>query len=469
METLPVILSRFTPIAGRYRPRRTTPLGGGFCLLAIVLLTACGFQSPRVEEAGPSVRSGPLESRVPIVLLPGVNREVARVLRGGTLAPFSVLALPTDRQALAAVSDPRFPGEGSASRLPGVLDRELRGVAVRGLQPLVDHLVRKAGYVRGNPDQPRDKDYPENSPEVRAERSRAASLFVLYYDWRRDVAANACVLADRIAGIRAATGADRVLLAGHSLGGVVARYYLRYGGSDAVWGGACPLQAVPAGGPSDALGPGAVDRAVFVGAPHRGSAQAFRALLEDFSLFGVVSLGMRDAVVTMPMVWSMLPFPTSDGAVPILASLQGDEEVPLFSLRTWTDRGWLDIGPGEADRLPFVEAMLARARGLQARMAGRHPEEERVRRLNVGSDCRPTLARAIVTEGKPLEFVGWRRTNHPLFERATVPGDGVVSAESALTLPSSPTLTTLAVCSGHSSYLEDPALLERVSDFLLKR
>jgi pimeloyl-ACP methyl ester carboxylesterase len=404
---------------------------------------------------------------VPIILLPGVNREVARVLRGGSLAPFSGLALHTDRQAVAAVSDPRFPGDGSAAvEMPGFLDRELRGVAVRGLQPLVDRLVRHGGYVRGDPDRPRDKSYPENPPELRTDRSRAASLFVLYYDWRRDVTANACILADRVARVRAATGADRVLLVGHSLGGVIARYYLRYGGGDAVWGGNCPLHSVPGGGTPDAPGAEKVARAVFLGAPHRGSAQAFRALLEDFALFGVVNLGMRDAVVTMPVVWSMLPFPDADGKVPILEGRDGEEALPLFSLRTWTERGWLRIGPGEGDRLPFVEAMLARATGLQARMAGRQLEEERVRRLNVGSDCRPTLARALLGEGERLEFLGRGQSGHPLFARVTQPGDGVVSAESALGLLPSPTLTSLAVCSSHSGYLEDPAILERVVDFL---
>jgi len=434
-----------------------------------LLATACTPEPPpRHDGAGSPVRLDPPGSRLPILLLPGVNREVARVLRGGTLAPFSTLTLRTDRQALAAISDPRFPGDGSAaSRLPERLDRELRGTAVRGLQPLVDRLIGGDGYARGNPDRPLDKDYPENPPSVRTDRSRPASLFVLYYDWRRDLAANACVLADRIGKIRASTGSDRVLLVGHSLGGVLARYYLRYGGRDAVSGGVCPLQADPGGGAGESRTAG-VARAVFVGAPHRGSAQAFRALLEDFSLFGVVSLGLRDAAVTMPVSWSLLPFAESDGTVPILVGPQGEERVPLFSLRTWTERGWLDIGPGEAERLPFVEAMLNRAVALQGRMAGRHPEEERVRRLTVGSDCRPTLARAIVEENAALSFVGWGRSVHPLFDRATVPGDGVVGAESALGLPDSPTLTTLAVCSRHNGYLEEPQVLERVRAFLLE-
>ncbi len=403
---------------------------------------------------------------LPVVLLPGVNREVARVLRGGALAPFAGLALRTDSRALAALGDPRFPGGNTAATaLPAHLDRELRGVAVRGLQPLVDHLIRSQGYVRGNPDQPLDKDYPENPADLRADRARGASLFVHYYDWRRDVAENACVLAERIARIRAATGADRVLLVGHSLGGVIARYYLRYGGRDVMRGRECPLENPEGRGPLNEPGARRVAGAVFLGTPHRGTTQAFRALLEDFHLFGVLAVGLRDAVLTMPMAWELLPSPDSQGSVPLLVDRDGVERVPLYAMRTWLERGWLDLGPGEASLAAFVEAVLSRAASFQAHMAGRNPAEDSVRRLTVGGECRPTLARAIVDDGR-LEFVGWEQSNQPLFAQATMPGDGVVSAQSALDLPPASTLTSLTTCSRHSSYLDDPATLERTTEFL---
>lgn len=433
-----------------------------------MLLTACGSQGSRVTEIAPVLPSQPGRPLLPIVLLPGVNREVARVLRGGALAPFSGLALRTDSEAMAALGDPRFPGGGaSAAAMPSHLDRALRGSAVRGLQPLVDHLIRTEGYVRGNPDQPSDKDYPENPADDRSDRTRAASLFVLYYDWRRDVTESACILAERIGQIRAATGAGRVLLVGHSLGGVIARYYLRYGGRDVVDGRECPLGNPAAPGTLNRPGSGAVAGAVFLAAPHRGSTQAFRALLEDFNLFGVFGLGLRDAAVTMPMVWTLLPFPDSSGRVPLIVGQDGQERIPLFAMRTWMERGWLDIGPGETSRLKFVEGMLARATAFQGRMAERNAAEDSVRRLTVGSDCRPTLARAVLTDGK-LEFVGFGRSSQPLYDEATVPGDGVVSAESAFALPPASSLTSLVTCSRHSGYLEDPALLERLTGFLIR-
>lgn len=433
----------------------------------LALLVACAPEGVRVEEARSTPTSGGVSDRVPVLLLPGVNREVARVLRGGTLAPFSGLALPTDADALGALGDPRFPeGDGSADALPAWLDRELRGTAARGLQPLVDRLVRDEGYVRGNPDDPRDKDYPENGPVLRADRTRAGSLFVLYYDWRRDIPESACVLAERIGRIRRATGSERILLVGHSLGGVLARYYLRFGGQDVLGGRDCPL-GTGTGEAVNGAGADRVDRAVFLGAPHRGSVAAFRALQEDFSLFGVLGLGLREAAFTMPMAWELLPAPDDDGRVPLLLGENGEQRVALYELSTWRERGWIAGNDQSRGQLRFVEAMLARSSAFRDRMAGAHLAEDRVRRLAVASQCRPTAARAILGQGG-LEFVGWRGSDHPLAGKATVPGDGVVTAESALALTDAPTLQRTATCSRHSSYLDDPEILERVVSFLLR-
>ena len=428
------------------------------------LLAGCGQRAPRIEEA--SSRPA-LPDRTPVVLVPGVSREVGRVLRGGALVPFSALALRTDAEALAHLGDPRFPVDGTPPlALPAKLDRALRGTDVRGLQGLIDRLIRDAGYVRGDPDQPRDKDYPENAAGDRRDLARVASLFVLYYDWRRDLSESACFVARQVEQIRAATGAPRVLLVAHSLGGVVARYYVRYGGRDAMRDRDCPL--ADGAGPAAVNSPGAerVGRLVMLGAPHRGTALALRGFLQEFNLFGVLGLGVRDAVFTMPLSWQQLPFAEPDGRVPLLVGPNGEERVPLYSLRTWVERGWLPGNGNDAERLRFAEAMLARAVAFQRSMGGPHPAEEAVPRLVVAGECRPTLTRALAT-ASGVEFLARGQTDHPLFARATAPGDGVVPAESALGLPSSPTLTILTACTGHNAYLEDPEVLTRVVRFLL--
>ncbi len=439
--------------------------GAGPTLLVLGLLgclAGCGRGPSGVESQFPQRAA---LDRVPIVLVPGISREVAGVLRGGALAPFSAMALRTDAEAVANLGDPRFPADRTpAMDAPAMLDRALRGTDVRGLQGLVDHLIREEGYVRGNPDQPRDKDYPENPKSEREDRRAVASLFVIYYDWRRDLAENACVLADRIARIRAATGASRVHLVAHSYGGVVARYYLRYGGRDVVRRRDCP---VPDGQMAAINTPGAqtTDRAVLLGAPLHGSVLALRALLEDFNLFGFLALGLRDAVFTMPLSWELLPEADADGRVPLLAGINGDGRVPVYALRTWVDRGWIADGAEDPARLHFVEAMLSRSLALQKSMTGRNAAEEAVPRLVVGGDCRPTPTRALAT-ANGVHFLARDQTDHPFFSEATAPGDGVVTTESATDLPASPTLTVLTICTAHSMYVQDPDLRARVVRFL---
>lgn len=433
-------------------------------VVACCLVAACGRGVPPVEEAG---YQGPPLDRVPIVLVPGVSREVGAQLRGGTFMPFSALALRTDAEALANLGDPRFPADGGRPlEIPGRLDQALRQTEVRGLQSLLTHLIQAEGYVRGNPDRPQDKDYPENPEVFRSDRTQPASLFVLYYDWRRDLADSACILAQRIARIRARTGAIQVHLVGHSLGGVLVRYYARYGGWDAMRDRACPLSVESVGG-LNLPGAGAIGRLVTLGAPHLGSGQAFRALLQDFNLFGFVGVGLRDAVSTMPLPWQLLPIADADGRVSLLVGPAGEERVALYAPQTWIERGWLAGDLTDPERRKFLEVMLDRATTLHRRMAERNPAEDAVPRLTVGAACRPTTARALVENGK-VEFLSRADFGHPRFSQVTIPGDGIVSLESALGVPASPTLTTLTVCSSHSGYADDPTLRARITDFLLR-
>jgi pimeloyl-ACP methyl ester carboxylesterase len=449
---------------GRGRERRGARAAQIVLLVVCCLVAACGRGVTPVEEAR---YEGPALDRIPIVLVPGVSREVGAQLRGGTFMPFSALALRTDAEALANLGDPRFPADGRRPlEIPGRLDQALRQTEVRGLQSLLTHLIQAEGYLRGNPDRPRDKDYPENPEAARSDRARPASLFVLYYDWRRDLADSACILAQGIDRIRTRTGATRVHLIGHSLGGVLARYYVRYGGRDAMRDRDCPVGAGNPGAGVNAPGAAAIRRLVTLGAPHQGSGQAFRALLQDFNLFGFVGVGLRDAVSTMPLPWQLLPIAGADGRVSLLVGPAGEERVPLYAPQTWIERGWLVGDVTDPERRKFLEVMLDRAATLHRRMAEPSPAEDAVPRLAVGAACRPTTARGLMENGK-VEFLSRADVGHPRFSQVTVPGDGIVSLESALGMPASPTLTTLTVCSSHSGYVDDPALRDRIVDFLL--
>jgi pimeloyl-ACP methyl ester carboxylesterase len=94
------------------------------------------------------------------------------------------------------------------------------------------------------------------------EDQKPPTLYVFHYDWRKDNALAAKELADRIDGARAAHGdAVRVTLVAHSMGGLVARYYLESG----------DFAARP--------GLAKVARLITLATPHRGAPLALTAAL----------------------------------------------------------------------------------------------------------------------------------------------------------------------------------------------
>jgi hypothetical protein len=179
----------------------------------------------------------------------------------------------------------------------------------------------------------------------------------------------------------------------------------------------------------------------------------------------MMSIGLRHAVFTMPISWQLLPFAEADGQVPLLASANGDGRVALYAPETWIERGWLVGDPTDSERVRFVESVLARTRELHRRMAERSSAEDGISRLVVGAGCRPTLARALLQNGR-VEFLSRSQTDHPWFDRTTVPGDGVVSLTSALGVPPAPRLSSLTVCTTHNGYVDDPTVVDRIVGFL---
>jgi hypothetical protein len=172
-------------------------------------------------------------------------------------------------------------------------------------------------------------------------------------------------------------------------------------------------------------------------------------------------VGLRDAVFSMPMAWELLPFAEADGGVPLLVGSNGTERVPLFEPKGWIARGWVPGDPRDPEQRQFLETMLARSKRLHQALQEASVAEDAVPRLVVGSACRPTLARAVTQDGK-VEFLSRSDMDNPLFGRVTVQGDGVVSLDSALGIPPSPTLATMTVCTAHNAYVDDPSVTDRI-------
>ncbi len=252
------------------------------------------------------------------------------------------------------------------------------------------------------------------------------------YDWRRDLVESARRLGEALDELADSLGDPqaRFNLVGHSMGGLVARYYLRYGGAEpgpespVTWAGARRVRSL-----------------VLAAVPCSGSIPALDTLLSG-SRVGLSSTTLSVATVaSMPSLYQLLPPP---GTRP-LASLEGqllDED--LHDPETWERHGWgawaparrraaeIEEGlPEPAQFRAFATAALQRARAFHEALARPPQLPCPVPVVLMGGDCLPTLARALVggRPGTPPRFDAWTRAEARFMFEA---GDGRVTRASLL-------------------------------------
>jgi hypothetical protein len=247
---------------------------------------------------------------------------------------------------------------------------------------------------------------------------------VYTYDWRRDIVESARGLGLRLEGLAREMGdpGARFHVVGHSLGGLVARYYLRYGGAEpaedapVTWAGARRLASV-----------------VLAATPNAGSIPALGALLSGERV-GLSHTTLAASVVRrMPSVYQLLP---PAGTRPFVDPRGRLLDCDLHDPATWERFGWGPFAPASDDRRgpesAYFLAVLARARAVHAALA-RPPEKPCPVPVHaLGGDCLLTLARAVVGEappGSPPRFDARTRREQDLLYEA---GDGRVTRASAL-------------------------------------
>ena len=311
------------------------------------------------------------------------------------------------------------------------------------------------------------------------------------WDWRLDFVDAARRLEEVVERLRRARLDPelRVDLIAHSAGGLVAHYYVRYGGRDALDTAAPPAP--------DPAGHG-VDRLILIGTPSFGSIAAVQS-----AMFGKrFPLGRAgpEVLATFPGLPELFPHPRLDWMIEadgLPAALD------LYSIATWRENRVGIFSPGARERLRrrirgeaevehYIRAVssgferaLARGERFQRALAipiGRTP----VRYYVFGSGCVPTPARCLVerTDGelalrgrpeeirRPLPGVDYRA-------RMIEPGDGSVTKSSLLGLPSLvdgrpgspvfPVTAPIFVCAPHENLSSDPTFLDNLLHVLLYR
>jgi len=196
------------------------------------------------------------------------------------------------------------------------------------------------------------------------------TCFQLPYDWRRDISEASVALhelildAKHLARLNRGLGPDdevKVDVVAHSMGGLVLRYYLRYGPN--------PL---PADGSLPELtweGAEHVEQAIIIGTPNAGSVLALRQLINGVS-YAPVAPTFRPALLgTMPAVYQLMPRPRHG----VVIDSETGNPIDFLDIATWERYEWGLLDPDQ-DRvlrqlLPDVERREERLRIARDQLA----------------------------------------------------------------------------------------------------
>ena len=379
------------------------------------------------------------QERNPIIVIPGVlgsrlvdvqtNQVVWGQVGGDGIDPKSpwgarAIALPMrQQQQLASLTDHVQP----AGTLDA-LDVRFLGIPFQfnAYRDLLDAL-RIGGY--------RDAQALQSDPNG---ASHSYNSFQFAYDWRRDNVENARRLhqfilekkayieAERRKQYDSPPGPVRFDIVAHSMGGLVARYYLQYGNAD-LPGDGSKLPVTWAGAEH-------VERLVMIGTPNAGSLDAIQNLVQGETLSRFLPRYEAGILGTMPALYQLLPRSRQN---PVIA--EGDRRgVDLLDPRTWAQFRWglLDprqysvvaallnevTDPNERQQIVYehLTKCLRRARAFQDAMDEPAAPPDGTSIHLIAGDAHPTIAQ-------------FRVDNHgALTVTSMQPGDSRVTRSSAL-------------------------------------
>jgi hypothetical protein len=330
-------------------PRRTLPTDGkafrAFAFsrptffLALLMLSACSFTGTEDLDISPQHeyrferRQG---RRPPVILIPGTlgsklyNNENGEIAWGSFAATISDLRddldLPIDRPTLGRNQDSLRPYR--VLDFAEILMREGSG-EVSFYGELIDYLSTTLGY----------------RPAYGQRFHPGHDLFVFFYDWRRSNVEAAVQLAEFIANIRRDLRApdQKFTFLCVSNGGLIARYYMRYGGVDVVTGKLpeAPLEPSWAGLRD-------CDKLICLGTPHCGTIDALHLIHDGYSPNLLARRYPPSTIFSFPAAFELLP----DPGEPVFVGEAGETlDINLWDPRTWETYGLSVFSQAEQDRL----------------------------------------------------------------------------------------------------------------------
>lgn len=419
------------------RHRRAATLGAAALIVALHGGCALLKKPDLSRTAGIASIKGP---RSPLILIHGFLGSKLRGRESGRVAWGTMANILTGRenQVLALPMGPEDPSPPAEELEPFEVYDSLWGVEYYGK---ILRILREAGgYQVGDIENPVKGD----------------NAFIFVYDWRRDNVESARRLAEAIGRLKAWFGDPRLRfnLLAHSQGGLIARYYAKYGGVDVLEGDAPPVPTL--------AGAASIDKVIMLGTPNRGSLDALKFL--HLGIKRIFRPMPPPLVFTMPALYQMLPPRESVH----FATLGGSRvNLNLYDPETWVREEWSVFAPevksalrkklsshdgspkAFEDRLrlyrDFLARMLTRAERFHRALNAPAPSGVEVPYYAFGSDCISTLKTALVVEqrGRREVLFDNNRFRHDRIgvQAAGIlygPGDGTVLMRSLLDIPDSP-------------------------------
>ena len=264
------------------------------------------------------------------------------------------------------------------------------------------------------------------------------NCFQFAYDWRRDNVETAAQLHDFILEKKAYVESERRKQYGddaqpvrfdiiaHSMGGVMARYYLQYGNA--------PLPDDDSVPEVTWAGAKHVDRLVMVAPPNAGSLQAVEYLTQGVQFSRFFSKYEPSLLGTMPSVYQLLPRTRHR---PVVAGPKR-VAVDLYDPRMWVQARWGFFNPAQAE---VLRLLLPDEPDPQRRqeIALEHLTKclRRAERFHAAIDVKfeppeGTTIHLIASDAHPTMFQYTIDNRGVLTPTARVAGDGLVTRHSAL-------------------------------------
>ncbi len=261
------------------------------------------------------------------------------------------------------------------------------------------------------------------------------TCFQFPYDWRRDISEQAAALEEIIFEAQDLTRSElglsgdapiKVDVVAHSMGGLVLRYYLRYGTVPLPDDGSLP-EVTWAGAQN-------VRQAILIGTPNAGSVVAIEQLVEGYNLNPLFPNYRSSILGTMPSIYQLLPRPRHARIV----DAESREPIDIYNVKTWERFGWGLVSPDEdaklRDLLPDAktrEDRLVIARDHLAKNLAR------TRQLHEALDrgAQPpegTTISLFVGDSEDTPAVIGVRPDGSLSVLESTPGDGTVTRDSAV-------------------------------------